>query len=100
MSVLGKDGPRLLARECKTCIFNPESPFRTGPGKLADGRFKSLVQEAVRDESYIICHSTLTDNRDEAICRGFYDNFSTNTLRVWGRIGSGYNEVEPPNDHE
>lgn len=81
--VLG--GARLCERECDTCIFKTDSPFRTGAGKLRDGRFKQFVAEAVEQDSYIICHSTL--GHKEAMCRGFYDRFSTNTMRVLTRLG-------------
>lgn len=91
--VLGPNGPRLCSHECDTCIFKPDSSFRQGPGKLRDGRFKQLVNDAVTSDSYIICHSSL--DGDRAICRGFFDRFSTNILRVWSRIGGGFDEVEP-----
>lgn len=87
---------RLCARECDTCIFKPDSPFRTGPGKLQDGRFKQLVQEARDEESYVTCHSTLTGDTEPAICRGFYDRFKTKTIRAAAVIGGGrFREVEP-----
>lgn len=79
-------GLRVCKQECDTCIFKPDSPFRTGPGKLRDGRFKQLVASARADESYITCHKTLDGDVQNAICRGFYNRFSTNTIRVLTRV--------------
>lgn len=77
---------RLCERECDTCIFKPESNFRSGDGALRPGRFKQLVSTAVQDEGYIVCHESSFHHR-EAMCRGFYNRFSTNTTRVLTRLG-------------
>ena len=85
---------RLLARQCATCIFRPGNPMHLSPGRL-----KSMVEQAVADGSYVICHDTLPyGNHPEtqpAICRGFVDRYTTWRLQVIGRL-FGFVEVEPP----
>lgn len=77
---------RICERECDTCIFKPDSTFRTGPGKLQDGRFKQFVKDAVAENSYIVCHES-SHARRPSICYGFYSRFTTNTLRILTRLG-------------
>ena len=81
--------PRLLAELCATCIYRPGNLMR-----LRRGRLRDITDEAVRSDSYITCHSTLAgmSGAQPAVCRGFYDRFSTNFLRVMGRLG-GWHEV-------
>lgn len=87
---------RLCKQECKTCIFKPDSSFRMGAGKLRDGRFRQLVKDATEKQSFIVCHMTLyNEGAKPAICRGFYERFSTNMLRVAFRLGAGWTEVNP-----
>ncbi|WP_245563583.1 HAD domain-containing protein [Longispora albida] len=85
---------RLLSKKCSTCIFRPGNLML-----LDDGRLKNLVAEALADESYIICHATLPYGEHPevkpALCRGFYDQYSTNSLRIMGRLW-GFVEVDPP----
>src|ERR1700743_2571666 len=75
---------RLCERECDTCIFKTQGPFRAGAGRLRPGRFKSMVEDTRAQEGYIICHET---TGEPAMCRGFYDRFSTNMTRIMTRLG-------------
>lgn len=87
MNLYDKDlkAARVCERECDTCIFKPQGPFRSGDGRLRPGRFKQLVADTVRDESYIVCHETTSGK--PAMCRGFSDRFSTNMTRILTRLG-------------
>lgn len=58
----------ILAEKCATCIFRPGNPMHLGPGRVRD-----MVAACVRNQTHIICHDTLQDGVDGAICRGFYD---------------------------
>lgn len=82
--------PRMCAEMCSTCILRPGS---TVVASLPPGRVRELIADARRGEAYVICHSTLTD--EPAICRGFADRYSTNSLRIMERLG-GFVEIEPP----
>jgi hypothetical protein len=85
---------RRLSRMCSTCIFRPGNFMR-----LRDGRLRDIVAEARTEGTYIVCHSTLPGMAphgvDPAICRGFADRYSTQTLQVLERL-FGFIDVEPP----
>ncbi|MFJ6199130.1 hypothetical protein [Micromonospora sp. NPDC092111] len=85
---------RLLSRPCDTCIFNPGNKMH-----LAVGRLRHLVTETCRQESYIVCHSTLPHylypDAKPAICRGFADRYRTQALQLMERL-FGFVEVDPP----
>ena len=90
--VLGKT--RLLVRQCDTCIFRPGDPMHLTPGRL-----KQMVDDALAEGSYVICHATLPygehPDAKPAICRGFHDRYTTWRLQVIGRL-FGFVHVEPP----
>jgi hypothetical protein len=84
---------RLLARQCQTCIFRPGDLMHLGPGRLRD-----IVSEALTTGRYIVCHDTLPAvnlHSRPAICRGFYDRYTTQALQIISRLW-GFLEVEPP----
>jgi hypothetical protein len=99
-SCFGKDHrPRVLTRQCATCIGRPGNVMDLRPGRL-----KMMVEEALRQGNQgIICHLTLGygGNPDfgGALCRWFYDTYGSqsNFIRVMWRIG-GFTEVDPPDD--
>lgn len=70
----------VCAEMCETCIFRPGNLMGLRPG-----RAKELIRAATRDDSAIICHSTLSG--DQAVCRGFYDKHPTSPLQVAERLG-------------
>lgn len=78
----------VCAEMCPTCVFRPGNLMQ-----LKRGRVRSMVDEAKRDDSAIICHSTL--DGDNAICRGFYDRHDTLPLRL-ARLFKRVREVLPP----
>jgi hypothetical protein len=72
----------VLAEQCETCIFRPGNLMR-----LEAGRVKGMVDDALREDSAIICHATLyRSDVDNAVCRGFFDAHSTNPLRAAERL--------------
>ncbi|HEX8630867.1 MAG TPA: hypothetical protein VF755_22140 [Catenuloplanes sp.] len=92
-AVLGKT--RLLSRQCATCIFTAGDPLSLGAERL-----REFINQARRAESYIVCHSTLGilyPDTEPAICRGFADRYSTQTLRLIHRLW-GFVEVAPPGE--
>ena len=91
--------PRLLARQCATCVLLPGNLMRLRPGRL-----REMVTEALQQGSQgIICHDTLSygphPDFGGALCRGFYDAYGpqSNFIRVIERIG-GFTEVDPPEE--
>ena len=76
-----RDGRIHVCREkCATCVFRSGNLMMLNPGRVAE-----MVREATRHESAIICHDTL--HRDNAVCRGFFDNHPTSPLQIAERLG-------------
>lgn len=71
------------AEMCATCIFRPGNKMQ-----LRRGRVRAMVDEAKADDGTIPCHETIAGQRkQQAICRGFYDNHPTPTLELAKRMG-------------
>ena len=89
--------PRLLARQCDTCIFHPGNRMHLATGRL--NAIAAAAAAAVADGSYVICHNTLPyGNHPDAlpaVCRGFHDRYRTWRLQLIERL-FGFTEVEPP----
>ena len=79
---LTKDGLRVCAGECSTCIFRPGNLMTLRPGRV-----RNMVDQAVAADSFISCHKTLEG--EQAVCRGFYDRHGDKTMgcRLGGVIG-------------
>jgi hypothetical protein len=71
---------RVAASMCATCIFRPRNIMG-----LRAGRVKEMVEESTKNESAIICHSTL-DLDEQAVCRGFFDKYPTQPLQIAERL--------------
>lgn len=78
----------VVAERCASCIFRPGNPMHLRPGAV-----KEVVDEALADDSAIICHSTL-DGDENAVCRGFFDRYDTTPLRLAQALGVV--EFDPP----
>lgn len=65
----------IMDRRCDTCIFRPGNLMN-----LDHGRRDDMVKQATTNETAIICHSTLSG--DNAVCRGFFEEHSTEPLRL------------------
>jgi hypothetical protein len=79
------DPPRVhvMGEMCSTCVFRPGNLMDLHPGRL-----RQMIHEAQRDESTIVCHSTLGGQAPHnAACRGFFDRFPTRPLQVADRLG-------------
>lgn len=89
--------PRLLSRQCSTCIGRPGNPMRLQPGRLQAMVFSALQQGS----QGIICHQTLSYGAHPefggALCRWFYDTYGprNNFIRNIERFGE-FKEVSPP----
>lgn len=97
--LLGPNGPRVCADRCATCIFHPGNRMQLRPGRV-----RQMVRDSLAGGGFITCHSTLPSTAGPgraAVCRGFFDAYGhlSNLLRVWSRIGGGFDFVEPPDLH-
>jgi hypothetical protein len=86
---------RLCREMCTTCVFKPGNPMH-----LERGRLKTLIDEALAAERFIICHSTLPHATSDpgvkpAVCRGFYDRYTTTALRMIA-VMFGFTDIDPP----
>lgn len=91
---------RVVREMCSTCIFRPGNQMQ-----LRAGRMKQMVAETLRDQSFVICHSTLPgvarrENVLPAICRGFKDRYTTQALQLYERLFHGFLEVDAPSIHD
>lgn len=79
---------RLLAEPCKTCVLNPAGQRV----HLNNARLTQFLRDTVAKDRMVACHSTLAGvaapGVEPAVCRGFYDHYSTAYLqiieRMWG----------------
>lgn len=86
---------RLCREMCGTCVFRPGNPMFLDPGRL-----KTLIDEALAADRFIICHATLPYATEDpavrpAVCRGFYDRYGTLALRLIALM-FGFTEIDPP----
>lgn len=90
-NVARADGVHVLSEMCETCIFRPGNLMG-----LKAGRVRGMVDDAKRDESAIICHSTLRDRRLHAVCRGYYDRHAFDVFPL--RLAIAFDRVifDPP----
>lgn len=94
--------PRLLSKQCATCVFRPGNPMHLGPGRLRD-----LIQANLDAGAFLICHDTLPygehPDYGRAMCRGYFDRYydRTNLGRIMDRLSGGtqwWTEVPPPGE--
>lgn len=91
--------PRLLSHKCGTCIYRAN-------GLLSDDRHRRdvIADQAVANDSWVICHDTLTHGRnqlapgEQAICRGFWDVRGNESAGCRLAHYFGPVEVPPPGD--
>jgi hypothetical protein len=80
-NVADQGAVRVMKDRCATCIFRPGNSMMLRPGRV-----KSMVDEATANQSAIICHDTLSDEK-QAVCRGFFDRWPTQPLQIAERLG-------------
>lgn len=87
-----RDGKvHVLAAECATCIFKPNS--RPVDGARVAGMVRETLEE---DAATVVCHSTLY-RRDvqHAICRGWYDRLGDRSMTLRLAVATGNLEEDP-----
>lgn len=90
---LTREGLRVCAEPCSTCIFRPGNLMSLQPGRV-----RSMIEQSLAADSFITCHKTLDGER--AVCRGFYDLHRTNSLGL--RLGAilGVIETNPEGERD
>lgn len=63
---------------CGQCLF--------GKNKIvSDKRKQQLLNDIERKDSHFICHKATIKNK-EVVCRGFYENKTSNMIRISQRL--------------
>jgi hypothetical protein len=86
-----EQGVRVCREKCSTCIFRPGNLMH-----LHEGRLKQIVEQTREDDAgNIVCHQTL-DQKQGAICRGFYDAYGEGSMILrLARMLDAIVEVDP-----
>jgi hypothetical protein len=63
---------------CPECLFSKDKI-------VSNSRRKDLLEECERNDTHFVCHKS-SINGGEACCKGFYDTYSTNMLRISQRL--------------
>lgn len=87
--VADKDGIRVMAERCSTCIFKPGNLM-----ELRSGRVKDMVEGVKEIDGCIPCHETLGDEV-QAVCRGQYEAHKTWQIEIAERLGKIIDWVRP-----
>lgn len=82
---LTPNGLRVCDRLCETCVFRPGNLMYLRPGRL-----RGMVREALANDSFIPCHKTL--DGEQAVCRGFWDRHSRDSLGC--RLGIVFGTID------
>ncbi|QNJ59133.1 hypothetical protein [Vibrio phage vB_ValS_PJ32] len=64
---------------CGQCLF-------TSKRIVSEQRKDSLIRDCVKNDTHFTCHKA-TIKKEDVVCRGFYENHSTNMIRISGRLG-------------
>lgn len=74
-------GLNVVKAQCDQCLF--------GKNKVvSEARKEDLIRKCVKSDSYFVCHKT-----EDAVCAGFFARYSTNLIRIMGRM-NGINFVK------
>lgn len=61
--------------QCNQCLF--------GPNKIvSDQRKREILADCRASDAHFECHK-----HDGVVCGGFFSRFSTNLIRIMGRLG-------------
>ena len=82
---LTREGLRVCAEMCSTCVFRPGNLMG-----LRSGRVRGMIDESIANDACIPCHKTLDGTR--AVCRGFWDRHQHETLMC--RLGAIIGVIE------
>lgn len=67
------------SKQCDQCLFSKNRI-------VSASRMKEIVKGCVRDDTHFECHKGTIEGK-RIVCAGFYQRFSTNLIRISGRLG-------------
>ena len=71
---------KICEHQCNQCLFSPNRI-------VSASRKAQVLRECIKKDAHFICHKASIKDQD-VVCRGFYDRFSTNLIRIMGRLGA------------
>ena len=79
-----RSGLQISHKECENCLFS-EHPI------VRKGRKAEIVRGCLRDDTHFLCHvpmlPTDEDEQSEVVCHGFYKRYTSQMIRIAGRLG-------------
>lgn len=91
-----RDGKvHVMSERCSTCVFRPGNLMHLQPGRLKD-----LVETNLANDTAFACHQTIygSDERGEAICRGYFDAHQTDVTPLRFAVALGVIEYQDPRE--
>lgn len=73
------NGFEVCEERCDQCLFSKDKI-------VSDSRRREILKHCSSQDAHFVCHKASIANRD-VCCRGFYDAYSTNLIRISGRLG-------------
>ena len=70
---------KVIKKCCGQCLFSKNKI-------VSDSRKEQLLSDIERKDSHFICHKATIKNK-EVVCRGFYENKTSNMIRISQRLG-------------
>lgn len=64
---------------CGQCLFSKNKI-------VSDERKAQLLSDIEKSDAHFTCHKATIDNKD-IVCRGFYENKTSNMIRISQRLG-------------
>lgn len=70
---------KVIKKCCGQCLFSKNKI-------VSDERKADLLSDIESNDSHFICHKATIKNK-EVVCRGFYENKTSNMIRISQRLG-------------
>ena len=80
-NVFNDGSVHVCAVQCHTCIFHPDNLMNLEPGRVEE----MIEATQLNPAGSITCHKTL-DQDQQAICRGWYDRYSSPFVQIAYRL--------------
>lgn len=71
-------GFKVAKERCNECLFSDNKI-------VSNKRRKQVLDECRSQDAHFVCHKFTIANQ-EACCKGFYDSFGTNLIRIAQRL--------------
>jgi hypothetical protein len=69
----------VMSEKCNECLFSENRIVR--PGRMAE-----IIKDCRKKEKYFVCHKASLKDRDDVMCRGFFDTQDTTLIQIATRL--------------